>query len=836
MTTTPAVSKPTAGTDTRAVMVRLALSQLRRHPSRIVAVLLAVMISVGYLTATVAFLATETHAVGTQVSARTSGADVVVSTDGNAEDLQQPLGVVRTTVGVGSAELAYQQWTRIGGGATVDLQSVPSDPRLGWVDLSSGHWPQSTDQVVIGRASAKARGLGIGSAITIDSGSRRRTLTVSGIADETRALLSGPVADAFVTPAFFDHPDQVQADLLVIGDGSVGTDQLAQRIDDRLPSRYRVQTSQAYSEAMLTDLTHGADVFRNLLLIFGAIALLVGSILIVNTFLILLAQRRRQIGLLRAVGASAGQVRRSLLAEAVVTGVIGSVLGIGLGVGGTAIATAYTGSLRSGLVVPPTVLIAAGIGVLVTVFAALGPARRATRITPLEALRLVADPVDGRRSSLLTAVPAVLLAAAGGAVIIVGINQDRHALLLCVAGSLSIAVGVLVGVRTYFPLLLRLLGLLTRPLGPIGRLATLNTARNPGRAAATGAALMLATGLIVTLQVGAASVKASTNVALDQHYPVDVTLTGSGRPVPAELAREVAKVDGIAATATLRRATVTVRPIGRTGRSEATTVPLMAGDQLTRVINAGAGAVPADRLLLDTPLAKSLGIASSGRVVVGYHGRQRTMVAEPSRVAADGIGVVSPEVLQQIDPNAPVGAVWARAGSGADPATVQAGLDRIDQDHPDLQLSGSLTDKATYARLLDTLLLVATALLGVAVVIALLGVGNTLGLSVIERSRESALLRALGLQRGRLKLMLAVEAVLLAVTGAAVGIGVGAFFGWIGTVALSRELDYRTVVFSMSVPQTVAVAAVALVAGILASVLPGHRAARAAPVQALADV
>jgi putative ABC transport system permease protein len=211
------------------------------------------------------------------------------------------------------------------------------------------------------------------------------------------------------------------------------------------------------------------------------------------------------------------------------------------------------------------------------------------------------------------------------------------------------------------------------------------------------------------------------------------------------------------------------------------------------------------------------------------------MIAEPSRIAADGVAVVSPAVLHRIAPNAPVGAVWAKAGIGTDVTRVNAGLNRITDDNGTLYVSGSLTEKAAYAKLLDTLLLIATVLLGVAVMIALIGVGNTLGLSVIERTRESALLRALGLQRGQLRLMLAVEAVLLAVAGAAVGIAAGAFFGWVGTVALGQELDYQTVVFSMSASQTLTVAAVALVAGVLASILPGRRAARSAPVDALAD-
>jgi putative ABC transport system permease protein len=208
---------------------------------------------------------------------------------------------------------------------------------------------------------------------------------------------------------------------------------------------------------------------------------------------------------------------------------------------------------------------------------------------------------------------------------------------------------------------------------------------------------------------------------------------------------------------------------------------------------------------------------------------------QPSRIAADGALVVPPDLLAAAAPDAPITGVWAKADPNADVVEINSALTKITKDHPQLVLSGSLTNKASYVKLLDTLLTVATVLLGVAVLIALIGVGNTLGLSVIERSRESALLRALGLQRGQLRLMLGIEAVLLAVAGAVVGVGAGGFFGWIGTAAIGRELDYPTVVFAMSVPQTVLVGVVAIVAGVLASILPGRRAARSAPIEVLAE-
>lgn len=813
-----------------AAMANLAVSQIRRHPGRIVAVLLAVMISVGYLTATLGFMATEQHAIADSVTARTADADVVITTaDGTAAALTKPLARVRTAPGVKAAELSYSIGASLGQ-EPVALESMPQLPQLAWASLDSGRWPTNDHQIAIGRVTARQQNVGVGATIAIDLGNGERKLEVTGITDETQSLFSGLSQSGFVVPGFFTDPKSTNGLLMVIGDGSQSQDQLATSLQHRLGHKVTAVTADAYNQSQLTGLSDGTDVLRNLLLIFGAIAMLVGTILIVNTFLILLAQRRRQIGLLRAVGATGGQVRRSLLLEALITGVIGSLLGVAVGIGISAIAAAVSGSLHSGLVIPPTVAAAGGVGVLVTLLAAIGPSGRATRVSPLDALRPVADAATSRRMSLLTAIPSVLVAAAGGALIAYGLHNHAHPLLLGVAGSIMVAVGVLIGVKLYFPSLVQLLGLVTRPLGPVGRLATSNTARNPGRAAATGAALMLATGLIVTLQVGAASVKQSTSLMFDQHYPVDITLAADGA-LPAGVVDQVAGINGVSSVAPVRITSVKVSTTGH----QSAELRMIAGDTMGSVINPGAGRLPTDSVLIDPLIAQSLNLKAGDTITVRHGSWHHSEPVQPSRIAADGALVVPPALMAEAAPRSTISGVWAKAAPSADVVSVNSALTKITKAHHELALSGSLTSKASYAQLLDTLLTIATVLLGVAVVIALIGVGNTLGLSVIERSRESALLRALGLQRGQLRLMLGIEAVLLAVGGAIVGIAAGAFFGWIGTAAIATQLDFPTVVFAMSAPQTVLVGVVAIVAGVLASILPGRRAAMSAPIEALAE-
>ena len=809
-------------------MLSMAFSQLRRHPGRLIAVLLAVMISVGYLTATLTFVATETGSISSQVTARTAGADVIVESDEvDAEKLAAMLPEVRQASGVETAEVSYQSYLMVDDRTPVELQSLPDHDRLRWAELVDGAWPSNDQQIVLGRSTAEQLNVGLGDQVAITVREEPETFTISGLTDEQKSLFSGMSLTGFVRSTALD-PQLAEASLLVIGDGSVSPEQLADRIDTAIGAEATALTARAYADEQLQNLANGADVTQSLLLVFGAVAVLVGAILIVNTFLILLAQRRRQIGLQRAVGVSGSQVRRSILIEALLTGVFGSVLGLGLGIGVAAVAAAVSGSLGSGLVAPPTTLLAGLLGVVVTLLAAVMPARRATRISPLEALRPVDDAATVRRGSVAGGLISAVLAVAGAGLIVLGLRGGSQPLLFSIVGSGLVAVAVLTAARLYVPLLLRAIGLLAQPLGPIGRLATANSARNPGRAAATGAALMLATGLIVTLQVGSSSIKTSVNASLDEQYPVDMIASTSDQ-LPDTVADRVAAIDGVRQTAVLDAATVKIKPADQP-KLEMT---VYAGADAPAVINSGS--IPDDRLLINPFLAEQIGLRSGDEVRIGTGTEAMPMIIEVSRIADGSDGVMSPSTLASITSKTEPRAVWAKADPGADITEINSSLNQLVDDHPEIWLSGSLTMKATYQTLLDTLLIISTVLLGVAVLIALIGVGNTLGLSVIERSRESALLRALGLQRRQLRLMLATEAVLLAVAGAAVGIAAGALFGWIGSAAMAAELKLGVAHFSMSAGQTAAVAGVAVVAGVLASVLPGRRAARATPVEALAE-
>lgn len=814
-------------------MLRLALRELRNAPTRMAAVLGAITISVGFLAACLTFLETEKAAVAAATTESISTSDVVI-------DLGEPdprlLDVIRKTSEVAVAE---PQWTGglsfrgPDGAGFLHLTSLPADPSLSWAPLVDGDWPQRPDQLAIGQSTARQHGLAVGSVITGDDPAAPDRLTVTGIVDQSRSLFSGIGDSGFAAADYFTaQPDNPPMRYLIKITPGADVDRVITGLRAVLPDSAQVATAEQVAEQTLLGLSGGVDTYGILLQGFGAVALLVGGIMIANTFAILVAQRRRQIGLLRAVGATGGEVRRMVLAEALLVGVAGAAAGIALGLGLATIGAAVSGSISNGLVPPwGRLALAALVGVAVTVAAAAVPAARTTRISPLEALRPVDDHRVERRRSVIGLGLALLLALAGAAVIGVAFARPGNVILPAIAGAIALGVGVIAAAPVYVPALARLGGMLLRRFGPVSRVAAANSLRHPGRAAATSAALMIAVGLVVTLQVGAASVKATTDVDTQQRYPVDVTVSSSTDPLPREVIDAVAAVPGIGAVSEVRQTRGALTDLEEI---EVTVAGLPA--DADRVVRGGLDRLDGDDVaLIGDYTARTLGLAEGQRVTVRVGERETDYTLRISRIPDDFTLVVRDSALTALDPRAPLTTVWATATDRSEAQSVSAGVLAAVDQRPGIEIGGSLSRAAELGQLIDALLTGATALLGVAIVIALIGVGNTLGLSVVERQRESALLRALGLERRQLRRMLAIEAVLLAVIATVVGIAAGIGFGYLGTAALAADAGLGAPVLAVSGSQLAMVVVVALLAGAAASVLPGIRAAKVPPAAALAQ-
>jgi putative ABC transport system permease protein len=348
------------------------------------------------------------------------------------------------------------------------------------------------------------------------------------------------------------------------------------------------------------------------------------------------------------------------------------------------------------------------------------------------------------------------------------------------------------------------------------------------------------------LQVAAASVGASLDKAMADRYPVDVSVAGDGEPLPASVISGVRSTQGLAGTVAVPGAKAVVSLSG-TGAGQ-----LPGADQVT-LLGApadAAGVVRGGLAALDQPgsgdappvlvpawwlAGGTLDVGDLIIVTVAGHSQQFTVYAgRLPEAGTTGVSLVTTAAaLQTLAPSAPTVVMWAALADTDDAPAVTSSLNSLVADHSDLYVQGSAAERASVQSVLGTVTTVATGLLAVAVVIAIVGIGNTIGLSVVERTRESALLRALGLRRGQLRLTLALEALLLALIGAVVGIVLGLVYGWAGAAATFNQIG-RTLVFAVPWGSVAVVLLVAVVAGVLASALPARRAARATPVEALA--
>lgn len=819
-------------------MFRDALNEIRLHPSRFVATLLAIAISVGFIVAISTAVATESRAMGLSNALSYSKADVVVEgyfdQPGLLGEINQVDGVASATSGASTLAMLHAERASV----FIDLnQLLPEAYR--WAEISEGRWPQTAQEIALSSDGMAELGVAVGDVVVLDS-SDGIELTVVGQTADARSLYS---TTAYATPGLFaeyyqrplveleGQPATIEVTPYVLQlDGKVPMADVISAIDALLPADIEDATVLSAADARqksLNDMTGDIDIFKYLLYSFAGIALLVGMIIISNTFTILVTQRRRQIGLLRAVGASTGQVRGRLIIEAVMLGVVGSLLGAALGIGVAVIAATVTGSLFWGLAVNPVELaVALGVGVFATVLAVLSPSLAATRVKPIEALQTVPSVSEARRAGWVRAVICGLFLLLGIGLIVLSRLTPSLALVWALLAGAAISVGVLGAAPLFVAPVLRGLGRLFGWTGLPTRLAAQNAARNPRRAAATTVALMLAVGLVVTLQVGVSTVRSTGLAAIDEMYPQDLTASGPNE-LSSEFIDDVRSASGAAQVVQIQSKEVELglwEPIV-TRNINAARAELGLPDRLD---------APDGHLLVSEFLAGELGDSVT---VPGADGGEITLTVKESSAMPIIMAAVSDATFQEIDGQSAVKEIWITLVDRTSATDLNSVMTALEAGPSDLVIEGAAVIAGILEQALDVIMIVLTALLGVAVVIALVGVSNTLGLSVIERQRESALLRALGMQKSGLRLMLLAEAMLLALAGTATGVLAGAFFGWLGVsstlLMMSGQLDLPAR-FSVDVPVTVGLVLVCIAAAALASVLPGRRAANATPVEALA--
>ena len=824
-------------------MLRNAWQEVRQHPGRVFATLVAIAISVAFIAASSIFLETEKQGLGKQLSMQTSSADIVVNPDFSGsevpnQDPAQILASITSVPGVDAAEPMYGSVSSLTHGDKVkqlQTMNVPSE-KFRFSKITDGRWAEKLGEVTLPKDIAKDLGVKTGDKVEVDT----QPATVVGISDDPSSF----VMKYFYLPKAAFEKDGGGAFATYAVKVKPGTDrvEVATEINSKVKG-FKAQDAEEYRQETFKDLAGGVDVFKYMFGVFQALALLVGMIIIANTFTILITQRRRQIGLLRAVGASSGQVQNQFFAEALLLGLIGGLLGLVLGGIIAAIGSAFTGALQFGYRVPFLDLgIALAIGIVVTIIAAVVPIMKTTRVAPLEALRPVLSADAQKRVSRTRAIICGILLVIGVAMAIISqfIGKDAWPVVWAMGGLALITIAVLAGAPLYVAAMLKGVGKLIAGFGPTSRLATMNSARNPQRAASTAVALMLAMGLIVALQVGTASIRHTIQLQIDKHYPVDLIATqqlpfDQGGATPDSYPTVKLSPNAQKTLSTLPNMKAKSELSGGTVTESGTTRVLYAGDSnLSQA--APSLPVPAD----DQVVIGEGGSFKDGskRTYQGKNGKTVTLTVKTAKGISAEIGLVSASTLKTlVDDPQPVGYIFKAADRGdmGDAYAKVQGL--MFSENFELNLDGGAMMSSLLNSVLNVLLAVLTGLLGVAVAIALVGVANTLGLSVIERQRESALLRALGMQRTSLRWMLLIEALMLALAGTLVGLIGGTLFSVILLRAVFRNIDISTdyLRYTMDPWQTLGLLAIAAVCAALASILPGRRAALASPTEALAE-
>lgn len=720
-----------------------------------------------------------------------------------------------------------------------------SDSRL--AELRSGRGPEAADEVAINANLAKRGNFGVGSRIQVLTLQPKRTFTVVGIFGYPggRDSIGGETAVAFTLPVaqelLLGQPGTYSG-IDVTAQSGVAPAKLRDEIRAVLGSDYKVRTGQEVANDDAAGLRQFLDIVRNILLGFAGVTLFVGVFLIINTFSILVAQRTQELALLRALGASRGQVLRSVLIEALAIGLVASTVGLLAGFGLAALLRrAFESFGGSNLPNPeggvPLAPIVAGyaVGLLVTALAALLPALKASRIPPMAAMREAATP--DRPLTLLTAAGTVLGlagAAAVGAALFVDLRGNR--LWTLIAGVLL----VFVGVAMLTPAISRpVVSALGRPLSwsIAGKLGRRNSARNPRRTAITAASLMVGIALVTGVSVLGSSLKASLDQLTKQDLRAQLIIAGDQTSaLPPTF--DAAVVDRARSIQGVTQAVAVYSDVGQFGGS---VVPVFGGDGAAladvfslKIQSGRLGSLGKDEIAVDDTFAKSrhLAVGQTVQLATQRGGRQTfTVVAIYKATQLLPGPLVSVDVARaDFTSNQPAYG-YVVLGQGADAGAVQKRVEALLKDNPEVSVRSQADYVQQIASQVNTVQVILYVLLALAIVVAVLGIVNTLALSILERTRELGLLRAVGLLRLQVAQMVTVESVVISVFGALLGLVVGSALG----AAVVRALrDQGVPVLQFSWGSIAVFLVLAVVVGLVAAIVPAIRAVRTDVLRAIA--
>lgn len=730
----------------------------------------------------------------------------------------------------------------ISNGAPNFIASVQDIERFETFTVAEGRLPRTDDEVALDRSTAKRKDFEVGGTVDIVDKQPRKTYRIVGLVGLAGTDSYGGAGVALMTlpeaqrmagkEGAFDQVD-------VAAEPGTSPEELRDAVREVLPARFDVRTGSEEAESQSQDIRDELGFLTTALLAFAGISVFVGAFIIFNTFSITVAQRAREFGLLRTLGASRGQVLRSVLTEGLVLGAMGSLAGLLLGV---AVAKGLKELFYAiGFDVPSsgtvletrTIVVSLLVGITVTLVASFAPALRATRVPPVAALREgVALPVT--RSSRVMFPLSVVLSIAGVAALVVSLTAIEDATTgLSIAGAGAVATFLGVGLMSP-KLVVPIAGVVGRPFrGITGRLARENALRHPSRTAATAAALMIGVALVSFASIFASSAKETLSGYIDRGLEGDAVVAHKDgwSPFSSETVARIAGVDGVATVSGLLFA-----QFEQDGEDEYITGVDPA--TLTQVYNVTEGAevirgLERGEIALGRDHAEEEGLEVGSTITVRTARRQR-LELRVAGVYEDKAELLGDRVLAAETVREDIGItrpsyVFAAFDDGADGEATRAEIGRVlDAEFPQTEALSAQEFKDDQAAQIDQVLGLIYALLALAVIVSLFGIVNTLALSITERTRELGMLRAIGTSRRQVRSMIRKESIIISVIGGVLGLGVGVLL----SVVFTQALD--DIVLHVPPGALAMLLVLSAVAGVLAAALPARRASRLDVLEALA--
>jgi putative ABC transport system permease protein len=846
-------------------MTKVALRGLAQRKLRAFVTMLAVLLGVAFIAGSYVLTDTINRSFDDIFTEAYAGTDVAISpsTTGQGEEIDLPpfsaevLNQVREVDGVEQAaggifstiRFVDEEGEQLSAAFAPEFVSSVAPEPFETLTYTDGRPPENASEASIDESTADRENFEIGDTLRIAGPAGVKGYEIVGL-QRLGSTSSGGSSTAQLTLEEAQRLTDKQGEfdgISVEAAEGVSPDELARRIDDALPARLTVETGVQAAERQSEDIKEDLSFFRIVLLVFGGVALLVGSFLIFNTFSITVAQRIRELGMLRTLGATRGQILRGMVLEAAIIGALGSVLGVLAGIGFAAALNAVFKSFgidlpNTGTVIAArTVVLALIVGMAVTFAAALSPALRATRVSPMAALLEAALPESRTHGRVFTAV-AVLLMLGGLALTCLGLfgGLDSNAAAGAVGGG---AVAILFGVSMFSPRLVRPLASvagwpLEKVRGITGRLARENAVRKPGRTAVTAAALMIGLAVVVFVTVFAAGISSSIGNAIDRNFQGDVVLQNVDgfSPISPGAAREAAQVDGVRTVSSLSFAGAEYE--GKDIRVSAVD-PATVSEVLTLEWEEGSpdtiSGITGDAAVLDDAWASSNDVEVGDQVTVRTPlERELTLTVDGTiKDNADLLGnvVLSEDTLRREFGSRQPSMTLVALEEGANAEAVQEQISqRVDRLFPTVDTLNQQELKDNQEEQINQLVGFFYVLLALAIVISLLGIVTTLALSIHERTRELGMLRAVGMSRRQVRTMVRYESVITALIGAILGTVLGVIFASLLAVPLADEgfeLSYPIVTLLILL-------VLAALAGVLAAIFPARRAARLDVLRALA--